>query len=308
MRDEAGAIFDTQTIQLPALGHTSFPLAEQFTQTRQRIGSLEFRTPQGGQISVLGLRFNGISFTTIPVLDRPLQTATAPLSSLIPAGSAAQLASGNYWETIITLVNKGNLSATAKLDFFDNQGNPLVLPVTFPATPGVPAVMISTLERTLAPGASLSFSTTGPVDMGRVGWMRLSTDGDVGGFAIFRQDVNGAQEALVPMEIGSPDAWLLWFDNTGTFANGVAVVNNANTPASVQVIVRDEAGAQVHSQTIELAGMGHTSFELTSVIGNTGVKVGSLEFRTPPGGQVSVLGLRFNGVSFTTIPVMPVYR
>jgi len=143
------------------------------------------------------------------VLDRALQIASAPLSWLIPAGSAVQLASGNSWETTITLVNKGNFSARTKLDFLDNQGNPLVLPVAFPATPEVPAVVISTLERTLAPGASLSFSSTGPFDVGAVGWARLSADGDVGGFAIFRQDVDGAQEALVPMEIGNPDAWLL---------------------------------------------------------------------------------------------------
>ena len=308
VRDEAGNQIDTQTLELPALGHISGALTAIIGNTGGKVGSVEFRTPPGGQISVLGLRFNGISFTTIPVLDRSLQTATTPLSSLIPAGSGAQLASGHYWETTITLVNKGNSSARTKLDFFDNQGNPLVLPVTFPATPGVPAVMLSTLERTLAPGASLSVSSTGPVDIETVGWARLSSDGDVGGFAIFRQDVDGAQEALVPMEIGNPDAWLQWFDNTGTFASGVAVVNNATTPASMPVIVRDEAGAQIHTQTLELAGMGHISGALSSIIGNTGGKVGSVEFRTPPGGAITVLGLRFNGVSFTTIPVMPVYR
>jgi len=120
--------------------------------------------------------------------------------------SAAQAASRHYWETTIPLVNKGNFSATAKLDFFDNQGNPLVLPVTFPATPGVPPIRVPTLERKLVSGASLSFSSTGPVNIETVGWARLSSDGDVGGFAIFRQDVDGAQEALVPMEIGNPDA------------------------------------------------------------------------------------------------------
>jgi len=83
------------------------------------------------------------------------------------------------------------------------------------------------------------------------------------------------------------------------------VVNNAITPASVQVIVRDEAGAQIHTQMLELAGTGHTSFEIASAIANTGGKVGSVEFRTPAGGCIAVLGLRFNGVSFTTIPVIP---
>jgi hypothetical protein len=31
---------------------------------------VEFRTPSGGAITVLGLRFNGVSFTTIPVMHK----------------------------------------------------------------------------------------------------------------------------------------------------------------------------------------------------------------------------------------------
>jgi hypothetical protein len=54
-----------------------------------------------------------------------------------------------------------------------------------------------------------------------------------------------------------------------------------------------------------LPGLGHVSGAMTDMIGDTGTKVGSVEFRTPPGGAIAVLGLRFNGVSFTTIPVMP---
>jgi hypothetical protein len=308
VRDESGAqIGSQQILELPAMGHISGALSVIVRDTGGKVGSVEFRTPPGGQISVLGLRFNGISFTTIPVLDRPLQTATAPVSPLLlPAGSGAQLASGHYWETTLTLVNKGTSSARTKVDFFDNPGNPLALPITFPSTPGVPVVMMSTLERTLAPGASLSFSSTGPVSIETVGWARMSTDGDVGGFAIFRQDVDGAQEALVPMEIENPDAWLLWFDNTGTFASGVAVVNNTISQASIDVIVRDEAGAQVGTpQTLVLPGLGHISGALSAIVGNTAGKVGSVEFQTPQEGAITVLGLRFNGVSFTTIPVMP---
>ena len=168
--------------------------------------------------------------------------------------------------------------------------------------------MTPTLERTLVPGASLSLSSTGPVDIETVGWARLSSDGDVGGFAIYHQDVDGAQEALVPMEIGNPDAWLMWFDNSGTFASGLAVVNNATTPASIPVVVRDEVGTEIYTQTVPLAGLCHTSGAMTNMIGNTLGKAGSVEFRTPPGGAITVLGLRFNGVSFTTIPVMPIYR
>jgi hypothetical protein len=71
------------------------------------------------------------------------------------------------------------------------------------------------------------------------------------------------------------------------------------------VIVLDEAGAEIHTQTLELPGMGHVSGALSAIVGSTAGRVGSVEFRTPRNGAITVLGLRFNGVSFTTIPVMP---
>ena len=77
------------------------------------------------------------------MLDRSPDAPAAPLSLLAPAGAAAQIASGNYWETTITLVNKGNFAARARLDFRDNSGNPLTLPVTFSTTPGVAAVNVT---------------------------------------------------------------------------------------------------------------------------------------------------------------------
>ena len=50
-------------------------------------------------------------------------------------------------------------------------------------------------------------------------------------------------------------------------------------------------GAQIHTQTLELAAMGHQSFETTSVIANAGARWAARS--------------GFNDVSFTTIPVMP---
>jgi hypothetical protein len=48
-----------------------------------------------------------------------------------PSGSMAHVASGGGWQTTFTLANTGTASAQAKLSFFDNNGNPLALPLTF---------------------------------------------------------------------------------------------------------------------------------------------------------------------------------
>jgi len=60
----------SDTLAIPSMGHTSFNLADRYgTAIAERRGMLEFRTPSGGQTSVLGLRFNTTgAFRTIPAL------------------------------------------------------------------------------------------------------------------------------------------------------------------------------------------------------------------------------------------------
>jgi hypothetical protein len=54
------------------MGHRSFTLADRYgTVTAQRRGTLEFKTPSPGQISVLGLSFNATgAFSTIPTIAK----------------------------------------------------------------------------------------------------------------------------------------------------------------------------------------------------------------------------------------------
>lgn len=56
------------SVTIPSNGHVSAVLASQFPVTANQSGTVEFDTPSGGQISVLGIRFPSPStFTTIPV-------------------------------------------------------------------------------------------------------------------------------------------------------------------------------------------------------------------------------------------------
>ena len=127
-------------------------------------------------------------------------------------GSLAQLVSGHSWKTTITLVNHGAVASRAKLDFFDNNGEPLSLPISVPVAPQAEPVSLTTVERTLEAGASFSFYTDGPVGVETpVGWAQMYSDGDITGFAVFRQNVDREQEAVVPLETANPDCRLLWF-------------------------------------------------------------------------------------------------
>jgi hypothetical protein len=71
VRDDQGNPLTSSTIQLNANGHASFTLAQQFPQTAGIRGTLEFDTPVGAEISVLGIRSPpALTFTTLPALSK----------------------------------------------------------------------------------------------------------------------------------------------------------------------------------------------------------------------------------------------
>jgi hypothetical protein len=162
------------------------------------------------------------------------------------------------------------------------------------------------LDRTLGPGAVLIVQTTGPTTQPvQTGWAQLLYNGNVGAYAVFGQSTNGAatQEAVVPLETRNPASFVIPFDTTGGYATGVALANVSTAAANITLIIRDDNGVALQSTTISLAAQGHTSFDLVSRFGATAQRRGTLEFQTPPGGQISVLGLRFPpGPAFSTIP------
>ena len=223
-------------------------------------------------------------------------------------GSMAHLAVAGSWKTTLVLVNSGSTPAQARLNFFDDNGNALRLPLTFPQSPSADAVVTSTLERTFGPGASLTVESGGPDSQPvQVGSAQLLSDGGVSGFAIFAQKAGDHdQEAVVPLETRNSRSYVLWFDNTGDMIMGLALANLSTQPVSVGVTIRDEGGSAIGTDTIPLLAQGHASFGLPLRLTQTAQRRGTVEFHTPASGQISVLGLRFNRGAFTTIPVIAV--
>jgi hypothetical protein len=218
----------------------------------------------------------------------------------------AHIAAAGDWNSTITLVNTGASAATARLSFFDDNGNPLVLPLAFPQdpTPGG-ALLAATLDRTLAPNATLVIDTAGrKTDPVQAGSVQLSTDGSVSAFNLYRWNFNN-QEAMAPLEIRNTSAYVLPFDNNDGSLNGGAIANLTSQVVTIPVVIRDDTGAVIRSSSISLAGEGHTSFLVSVLFTDTANKRGTIEFDTPPGGRISVAGLRFTpSGAFTTIPVL----
>ena len=78
---------------------------------------------------------------------------------------------------------------------------------------------------------------------------------------IFRYNPNG-QEAVVPLESRNATGYILAFDNTAGTATGIAINSVSTQAVNVPVIVRNDAGAHIATDTLNLAANGHLAFTL----------------------------------------------
>jgi hypothetical protein len=220
-------------------------------------------------------------------------------------GSIAHFASGgDGWQTTFVLVNVGTSAAQATLSFFaDMTGVPQALPLSFPQG-NITATTVSSVTQTLAAGATLLIVSSGAPDL-ITGSAQLTTSGNVSGFVIFRH--NG-QEAVVPLESRNASAYISAFDNTNGTATGIAVDTVSAQAVNVPVIVRDDTGAQIATDTLNLQGNGHLAFTLvTDRYPATANIRGTVEFDTPAGAQIGALGIRIPNVpahTYTTLPAL----
>jgi hypothetical protein len=303
IRDDNGTVINTgSSISLGANGHTSFVLSDQthgFPITANKRGTVEFDTPPGGQISVLGLRFTppNNALTTIPAMA---QVGTG-------GGNFAHLASGgDGWQTTFVLVNTGSTATSATLSFFrDQTGVPLTLPLAFPQSgPETSMSVASYTTPQLAAGAMHIIVSSGATEL-LTGSAQLTSPGNVSGFVIFRHD---NQEAVVPLESRNSLGFIIPFDNTRGTATGIAVSAVSSQQVSIPVTVRNDTGAALYNDTITLAKNGHYAFTLgTDRYPGTRTIRGTIEFITPQDVAISALGIRIPAGAtpiYTTLPAL----
>ena len=300
IRDENGVVISApgDTISLGGNGHTAFVLSIQFPVTANKRGTIEFDTPAGGRISVLGLRFTppNNALTTIPALAN---VGTG-------GGSIAHLASGgDGWQTTFVLVNTGASAAQFTLSFFNDQtGAPMSLPLSFPQPNGGADTLALSVTQDLAAGATRVIVSSGAVNL-LTGSAQLTTAGHISGFVIFRHN---NQEAVVPLESRNAGGYIVAFDNTNGTATGIAVNAVSAGQVNIPVTVRDASGATIATETITLSANGHYAFTLVNDKYPAAANIrGTVEFATPAGAQIGALGIRIPASAahtYTTLPAL----
>jgi hypothetical protein len=179
------------------------------------------------------------------------------------------------------------------VSFTDDNGTPLVVPGLGGASTqvNVPAFGTEIVE---APN-------TGPLSQG---YATFTLPPGVSGYGVFRQTVPGTpdQEAVVPFATANATSSTLVWDDTN-YITAVAIVNAGPVAATISITLTDNNGNTVGTSSVTLAPYQHTAKTLRSdpnLAGMVGLR-GRAQF-TATSGNVAVLGLRFNGAAFTSIP------
>jgi hypothetical protein len=223
------------------------------------------------------------------------------------AGAFGQIVSGGPWKTTFTLINTSSAPATARLNFWDDAGQPLVLPLSLPG--GVPASSAASFECSLGPGAMCVIETVAPdaTDL-LVGWAELQSADGVTGFAVLRDRLapDRDSEAMLMFDPREGPDFVLPYDDSEAFETGVAIANrSAGSPADLMLILRDESGATILEDPVTLPARGHISFVAGARYPVLSGLRGTIEVQSRSGSAISVLGLRFNPTgSFTSVPVV----
>ena len=244
-----------------------------------------------------------VVYTLDPTSGTPTMVATlrggaainglAPLTPPTTPQILSQFAFGGGWYSALYFTNSSAVSVSFTVNFTADTGTPLSLP----------SIGGSSTTMNLAPHATAILEAPNVGNLNQ-GYVTASLPGGVIGYGVFRQSVQGVpdQEAVVPLASSTSTSSTLSWDDTA-YTTAVAIANPSVAPVTVSITVWNSSGAVSGTSSIPLAAGAKTEATLRSIPGLSGVvgNRGSAQF-TVSSGSVAVLGLRFNGAAFTSIP------
>ena len=131
LRKSDGSLLGTATITVPARQQKSQFVTELFSSQSSvpsdvtGMLSITSATP----VSVIGLRFRGANFSTLPVTSLSASSPVPSISTGVGGAGAVllpQFAANGGWATEIVIANTGTSSITVRLDLFKGDGTALV--------------------------------------------------------------------------------------------------------------------------------------------------------------------------------------
>lgn len=232
--------------------------------------------------------FNGSQAQNLQVRSVVYSSAPPETTMVLP-----QFVFGGGWYSALYFTNLGGTPVSFQVTFIADNGGPLVVPSL-----GASSVTINLGSR------ATSIIEAPNVGSLTDGYVSVALPIGVAGYGVFRQSVSGVpdQEAVVPLSGSSGTTSTLVWDETN-FVTGVAIVNPSNAGTTVSVVAYDSSGRVIGTSSVLLNAGNKTTAVLRNLPGLSAVvgARGSADF-VVSSGNVAVLGLRFNGSAFTSIP------
>ena len=238
-----------------------------------------------GTASLIGLRYTGTVFTTIPEVIRSSVASTANTYHIFPQFGDGRLSDGSYYRTTVLIANSSSSSGNCTLRLYGLSVNGYNVfnygtfsPGTWTVTTDINSTQsfksgYATLRCDMAAEAQLLYSYYSPAGT------KLSEA------TVFSSPASGAVQVLADNREGSRLA--------------VAIANDTSQSANYTITAYDSAGAQVATSTRGLAGHSNLAAFLDELVSIPANHYGQVYVS---GGSSSVIGLRFTGSAFTTIP------
>jgi len=126
-RDDGTQFAQSTTVTVPTMQQVSKFVTELFAgMPADFVGTLTLTST--APIGVVGLRFRGANFSTIPITNVSAASAVPTILTGIGGPGAVllpQFAAGGGWATEIVIANTGTSSLTVRVDLFQSNGLPL---------------------------------------------------------------------------------------------------------------------------------------------------------------------------------------
>jgi tRNA (mo5U34)-methyltransferase len=252
--------------------------------------------------SILGLPENpGRSAFRLQVTDRDGDIDEADLTLDINAlepdarysAVVSQVAAGGGWRTAIHILNPSPSLVSIDVNFYSDDGSPMILPLTLNPTDGPGTHVAASLSKTIPPYASLVIATAADITAVGAGWAEMVASSEVAGYCVLHYKLSDGTpaEETVPLELTGQRSVSLLYDNTCGARSAAAVVNLTAAATSVDVTAWDENWSQVAREDLAMPPRGHASFLLSLRLPNTEGHRGVVQFRATGEGRIAGLSL-----------------
>jgi hypothetical protein len=283
--NSAGSLVGSATVPIAARANLARYVSDLVTLPADYFGQV-YVTSGGGAASLIGIRFTGVAFTTIPAVNRSSVAPTAATYHVFPQFADGHASDGSYYRTTVMIVNSSNTSGTCTLRLYGltvNGSNVFTYgtfsPGTWTITTSISSTQdlksgYATLQCGMAVEAQLLYS------------FYSASGAKISEATVFSSPSAGSVQVLA--------------DNREASSLAVAIANDSDQSTTYTITAYNSSGGLAGTVTRSIAARRNIAAFLSDLISLPPNHYGPVLVTSS--GAASIIGIRFTGGVFTTIP------